>query len=147
MSTQTKSPVEQIVETVSSWPGITTGEGRFDSTTFELAERTIGHIHRWGPVDIGYPKRIRDELIAEGLTGEHHVVPGSNATTFRVESVDDVDRAVTLLRISYLYHAWVLRNAPDGGDAVGGIDVEAELRNLNLGDELRSVLAEVISAG
>lgn len=147
MSTRTESPVEQIVETVSSWPGITTGEGRYDSTTFRLEGREIGHVHPWGPVDIGYPKRIRDALVAEGLTGEHHVIPNSNATTFRVESADDVDQAVTLLRISYLYHACVLRNSTADGGVVGDVDVDSELRSLDLGDDLRSTLAEALPSG
>lgn len=147
MSTRERSPVERVVETVSSWPGITTAGGRFDSTVFRLAGREIGHVHRWGPVDVGYPKPIRDQLIADGLTGEHHVVPNSNATTFRVESTDDVERAVTLLRIAYLYHASVIRRTAVEAGEIEDVDVGAELRELDLSDELLAVTTQSMSSG
>lgn len=139
--------MEQVVDAVSSWPGISTGEGRFRSTTFEVAGREIGHLHRSGPVDIGYPEPIRDQLIAEGLTGGHHVIPASNATTFYLESADDVDRALTLLRISYLYHVSVLLRTPTGEEAIEDIDVDAEIEELNLSEELRAAFEQTASAG
>lgn len=147
MSAREESPVDLVVGTVASWPGVTTGEGRFDSTTFQVAGRPIGHVHRWGPVDVAYPKPIRDRLITEGLTGEHHVVPESNATTFHVESTDDVDRAVALLRISYLYHVSVLRRTAGSEGVVEGLDVEAALDELGLSDELRTVLTRHVGPG
>lgn len=147
MSIRGGSPIERIIQTVASWPGISTGEGRFGSTTFDVAEREIGHVHRGGPVDIGYPKPIRDQLIAEGLTGEHHVIPASNATTFRVESASDVERAVTLLRISYLYHVSVLQRSRTVESTVDVVDVEAAIEALDLSEDLRTDLDKAIHAG
>lgn len=147
MSPRGASPTEQIIETVASWPGISTGEGRFGSTTFDVAGREIGHVHRGGPVDIGYPKPIRDLLIAEGLTGDHHVIPASNATTFHVESEADVERAVTLLRISYLYHVSVLQRSSAAESTIEDVDVEAAIEALDLTDGLRSDLDQTIHAG
>lgn len=147
MSARAAPPIEQVVETVTSWPGISTGEGRFGSTAFRVGGREIGHVHPGGAVDVGYPKPIRDRLIADGLTGEHHVLPDSNATTFHLESTDDVERAIFLLRLSYLYHASVLRRASDVEEEVADVDVEAEVERSGLSDELRAAFDRATGAG
>ena len=139
------SPVDRVVETAAAWPGVTTGRGRFGSTTLELAGREIGHVHAWGPVDVTYPGPIRDWFVESGLTGEHHVVPNSNATTYRVESEEDVDGAVTLLRVSYLYHASVLGRA--GVELAEAVDLEAELDALGLPGEFLAVFVRTVRAG
>lgn len=142
-SHQTESPVGQVIETVASWPKITTGKGRFNSMTFRVKDRDIGHIHRWGPVDIGYPNPLREQLIAEGKTGDHHVVPNSNATTFRVESPDDIEQAVLLFRGSYLYQVLVLQKRGDANPELTALDVSNELAALDASDDLRAIFEDI----
>jgi hypothetical protein len=92
---QHETYIEQVIETVASWPEITTGIGRFNATTFQIGTGEIGHIHQSGTVDISYPPPLRDQLIADGRTGEHHVAPNSpTGTTFYIESTEDIDNAV-----------------------------------------------------
>jgi hypothetical protein len=146
---QIDSSVEQIIETVSSWPGTATGDGRFNSTTFQVGQRGIGHVHPhpWRLVDISYPQPLREQLLAEGHTEKHHVVP-ERATTFALESTDDIEQAVFLLRLSYLYHVSVLDRSPDTderGETID-IDVETEIQKLELSDELRAVVMQLVSA-
>jgi transglutaminase-like putative cysteine protease len=81
---QIDSSVEQVIETVSSWPGIATGDGRFNSTTFQVGQRGVGHVHPhpWGLVDISYPQPLREQLLVEGHTERHHVIPERATTIF-----------------------------------------------------------------
>lgn len=141
---QLDSSVPQLMETVSSWPGITTGTGRFNSTTFQIGRGEIGHVHpQMGLVDISYPQPLREQLLAEGHTAEHHMVP-ERATTFTLESDDNLEQALFLLRLSYLYHVSGLDRSTDSDNESIEIDVEGEIRELNLSDELHSILTQLV---
>lgn len=146
---QIESSVERVIETVSLWPGIATGDGRFNSTTFQIGQSEIGHVHPhpWGLVDISYPYPLRKQLLAEGHTEKHHVAP-ERATTFALESEDDVEQAVFLLRLSYLYHVSRFDREPDTDELVEtiDIDVEAEILKLELSDELHTVVMQLVNA-
>jgi hypothetical protein len=137
--------VERIVEEVSAWPGVRAEPHRFGGTEFLLGDREIGHVHRFGIVDINFPKRLRDALVAAGKTGEHHVVPDSGWTTLYLETPADGDRGLWLLRLSYMYLALVLGDKPGGREALAGVDVEAELAALELDDALRAPFESVLA--
>ena len=92
---------ERIVEKVTSWPGITTDSGEFGETEFLLDGRAIGHVHGSHMADIPFPRRVRDELVAAGRTGPHHVHPDSGWTTKYIRDDADADEVVELLRINY----------------------------------------------
>jgi len=92
---------ERIIATVTGWPGVTTEIGRFHETELMLNGRMIGHVHGDHQADIPYPRHIRDELVAGGRTGPHHIYPDSGWTTRYIESDDDVDEIVALIRINY----------------------------------------------
>lgn len=92
---------DRIVHEVTSWPGVTTGTGDFGETDFRLDGRTIGHVHGDWQADIPFPRRIRDELVAAGRTGPHHVHPDSTWTTRSIHDDTDADEVVELLRINY----------------------------------------------
>ena len=86
--------VERLVREVSGWDHVTTGEHRFGGTEFRLGPREFGHVHAWGMLGVPYVRGLRDERVAEGRTGIHHLLTESGWTTFHVESPDDYDRAV-----------------------------------------------------
>ena len=92
---------EWIAAEVSRWPGVTTDSGDFGETEFWFEGRTIGHVHGGWQADIPFPRRLRDELVAEGRTGPHHVHPDSGWTTTRIEDRADADAVVELLRLNY----------------------------------------------
>jgi hypothetical protein len=137
--TQQHEPnVEQIIETVASWSNITTDTERFNATRFILAGREIGHLHP-RLADIGYPQPLRDQLIAEGQTEEHHVVPQHpNATTFHIESADDLDHVVWLFRLSYLARVASLQQREDTESTLPAIDVHKEVDELAPSAAVRS---------
>lgn len=92
---------ERIIAAVTAWPGVTTDTGRFGETELIVEGRMIGHVHGDHQADIPYPRRIRDELVAAGRTGPHHIHPESTWTTRYITSDDDVDEVVELVRINY----------------------------------------------
>jgi len=126
--------VDRIIEEVAAWPHVTTNEHRFEGREFTVGPREVGHVHRWGIVDVPFTKRLRDRLIEEGKTGEHHVVPESGWTTRYIEDEDDVDRAIWLLRLSYLYHVNTLKKTPAGAEKFANVDVDEELAELEASD-------------
>jgi Family of unknown function (DUF5519) len=92
-STDTRTRGERIVDEVTSWPGITTDSGEFSETEFFLEGRAIGHVHGSHMADIPFPRRLRDQLVAEGRTGPHHVMPDSGWTTKYVRADGDANAA------------------------------------------------------
>ncbi|WP_435179839.1 luciferase family protein [Halorussus sp. AFM4] len=130
--------VDRVIEEVAAWPHVNTNEHRFEGREFTLGPREVGHVHRWGIVDVPFTKRLRDTLIEEGMTEEHHVVPESGWTTMYVEDDEDVDRATWLLRLSYLYHVNNLKKTPKGAEMFDEIDVAEELDELGISDGVRA---------
>ncbi len=92
---------ERFRRAVTAWPGITTASGEYGETDFLVNGRSIGHVHGGYQADIPFPRRIRDELVAAGRTGPHHVHPDSGWTTLYIRADADVEEAVALLRLNY----------------------------------------------
>jgi hypothetical protein len=92
---------DRIIEAVTSWAGVTTQPGDYGETEFVVGGRMIGHVHGDRQADIPFPRKIRDELVAAGRTGPHHVHPDSGWTTTYIRSDADAEGVVALLRINY----------------------------------------------
>ena len=92
---------EQITQVVLSWQGVTAQPHRFGGTEFRLGRREVGHIHGDHLVDIPFPKRVRDEVVAAGRAEPHHILPESGWVSFYLRQADDVPQAITLLRQSF----------------------------------------------
>ncbi|ADJ15180.1 luciferase domain-containing protein [Halalkalicoccus jeotgali] len=127
-----------IVETVSEWPGVETGPHRFGATEFTIDGREIGHIHGGRTLDINFPKQMKERLIADERTGEHRFA-GGGWTTYRIESLEDVDHALRLCRLSYLYALLTRRRRPTGSTILAELDLDAELDRLDLDPDLRAM--------
>ena len=92
---------EQITQVVLSWQGVTAQPHRFGGTEYRLGRREVGHIHGDYLVDIPFPKRVRDEVVAAGQAEPHHILPESGWVSFYLRQADDVPQAITLLRQSF----------------------------------------------
>jgi predicted DNA-binding protein (MmcQ/YjbR family) len=92
---------EQIVQAGLNWEGVTAHAHRFSGTEFRLGRREIGHIHGDTLVDIPFPKKVRDELVAAGRVEPHHVLPESGWISFYLRQPTDVERAIGLFRQSF----------------------------------------------
>ncbi|MFC7096220.1 luciferase family protein [Halobaculum marinum] len=130
--------VERLIDEVGSWPHVAVGEHRFGGTEFRVGPREIGHVHAWGMLDIAYLRALRDVLIEEGHTGEHHLLVESGWTTYRIGAEDEYDHARWLLRLSYLYHVAVLQKTPAGAEELADVDVHAELAELAPSEAVRA---------
>jgi hypothetical protein len=94
-------PSEQIHNAAMSWSGVTSGPHRFGGTEYRFGRREIGHIHGDHLVDIPFPKKVRNEVIAAGLAEPHHILPESGWISFYIKRADQVESAIALLRRSY----------------------------------------------
>ena len=125
--------LEQLVEQVASWEGVSVHPHRFGGTEFQFGRAEIGHVHRGGIVDIPFPRPIRDVLLQEKMAEEHHWVPDSGWITFRMSSERDLEHALWLMRLSYLrYQLKAAANAEE--------IFQTETERLRLNPQLRSLL-------
>ena len=92
---------KQIIETLLTLDEVEARPHRFGGTEFRIGRREIGHIHGDYLVDIPFPKKVRDEIVANGLAQPHHVMPETGWVSFYLREEDDVEKAIELLKRSY----------------------------------------------
>lgn len=92
---------ERIHEALQSWSGITCSPHRFGGTEYSLGRREIGHVHGDSLVDIPFPKKIRNELVAAGRAEPHHILPDSGWVSVYLRQGPDIDGAIELMRLSF----------------------------------------------
>jgi hypothetical protein len=92
---------QQITVEVLNWAGMNAVPHRFGGSEFRWGTREIGHLHGNHLLDIPFPKRIRDEIVAAGEAEPHHILPDSGWISFYLREPEDVQKAIALLRRSY----------------------------------------------
>ena len=92
---------KQITEAALSWPQVTAQPHRFGSTESLLRTREIRHIHGDYLVDIPFPTKMRNEIVAAGQAEPHHLLHDSGWVSFYLRESGDVERAIALLHRSY----------------------------------------------
>jgi hypothetical protein len=92
---------QMIEHEVLSWQGVVAHPHRYGGTEYRLGKREIGHVHGGYLVDVPFPKKVRDGVVASGRAEPHHILPGSGWVSFYMREPADVGRAVDLLRLSY----------------------------------------------
>ncbi len=90
-----------ITEALLSWDGVSTVPHRFGGVEYRLGTRELGHIHGDHLVDIPFPKKIRDEIVAAKLAEPHHILPETGWVSFYLRENGDVQKAIDLLHRSY----------------------------------------------
>ena len=97
--TVARTPVAAALEEeLTSWDGVTAHPHRFGGVEFRLGRRELGHLHGDRFADLPFPRRIRDQLIAEGRARPHHVLPDSGWVTV---PMDDPAALTELFRMTY----------------------------------------------
>jgi len=96
-----QSTGETIAATVRSWPGVEAAPHRFGGIEFRLGRRELGHLHGDRIADLPFPRRVRDQLVAEGRARPHHVMPDSGWITVSIRSPEEAARAVELFEMAY----------------------------------------------
>ena len=90
-----------ITKAVTSWAGISVEPHRFGGVEYVIGKREIGHIHGDHMLDIPFPKKVRDEIVAAGRAQPHHILPETGWVSFYLRQEADVEQAITLLHESY----------------------------------------------
>ena len=85
---------------IMQWPEVISGKHRFGGLEWRIDSTEIGHIHGNAMVDIVFPSKVRDALVAAGRAEPHHIYP-EIGISFYLNEPADIDRAVELLRIAY----------------------------------------------
>lgn len=93
---------EQIIEEVTSWPGVEAGPGARGEFAFKLGQREIGHLHGDHAAHFFFPKQVWAELMEEGRIVHHPVFPGREGPAARrIEDEDDIRDVIELMRLNY----------------------------------------------
>jgi len=94
-------PSEVIREKIGALPGVIAEPHRFGGVEYRYGRRELGHVHGDRFADLPFPRRVRDELVAEGRARPHHVLPESGWVTASLETDHDVKNVVDLFRLAY----------------------------------------------
>ena len=129
--------LQRIEKYVCQWPGISTSPHRFGGRLFRLGRWEVGHLHNDGALEIPLPRLLREELLSQGVVEKHHTE--ASRILFRVREELDVNRAVWLLRISYL--RFVLKAVPEPGKRF-----DEESKRLGLNAPLKASLSRFLPA-
>ena len=139
-----REQIELIKQTVTGWPGMTANPHRFGGLEFNLGTVEVGHIHSNGMVDIPFNSKIRTQLLIEKKAEPHHLLPETGWISFYIRSEADVEQALWLFRLSYLF------NATRGSQKTAlkdVLNVPAEVEALHLSAALRAVFDGVTRVG
>src|SRR5687767_14225986 len=96
-----KGAQKSITKAVTDWMDVKVRPHRFGGVEYVIGRREIGHIHGDQLVDIPFPKKVRDEIVAAGRAQPHHILPETGWVSFYLRQEDDVEKAITLLHESY----------------------------------------------
>ena len=96
-----KGAQDLITAAVTSWQNVTVQPHRFGGVEYGIGKREIGHIHGDTLVDIPFPKKVRDEIVATGRAQPHHILPETGWVSFYIRQEADVEKAIALLKESY----------------------------------------------
>jgi hypothetical protein len=93
---------ERITKDVTSWPGVTAGPGRRGEFAFTVGRCEIGHLHGDDAAHFGFPKQVWHGLFEQRRIDSHPVFPGkAGFGARRIETDEDVDDVIALLRLNY----------------------------------------------
>jgi predicted DNA-binding protein (MmcQ/YjbR family) len=110
-----------ITNAVTAWEDASVHPHRFGGVEYRLGNREIGHIHGDSMVDIPFPVKVRNELVALKRAEPHHLLPETGWISFYIRQPEDVEHAVALLRQSYdIALAQRTKRLPNRGQASGG---------------------------
>ena len=92
---------ERIGRELEGWPGVESKPHRFNGIEFRVRRHEIGHLHGDRLADLPFPVRVRKELVAAGKAEEHHVLPETGWTSYRIRGPEGVEGALELFRLNY----------------------------------------------
>lgn len=95
-------PSATIEREVKSWPGVSVGEtGRDVGAQFLYGKIELGHLHGDSVAHFPFPKKVRNELIAEGRASVHPPLPDSGWVERRMDGIGGAEAIIELFRMNY----------------------------------------------
>ena len=92
---------KKIGREVAGWPGVEERPHRFGGKEYRVNGHEIGHLHGDRLADLPFPVKVREELVASGKAGEHHVLPQTGWVSYPIRGDEDVAGALELFRRNY----------------------------------------------
>jgi hypothetical protein len=92
---------ELIKAELTSWPGVEAHPHRFGGTEYRYGRKEMGHVHGDRLADLPMPRKLRDQVIAEGRAAPHHVLPESGWVSCWMDGPDDAAAVIELFRLQY----------------------------------------------
>ena len=98
----TETAREQIIDEVTSWPGVEAGPGRRGEFAFRVGGREIGHLHSSHAAHFAFPKQLWRDLREQERIGPHPFFPDHEGLgARRIETDSDIRDVIELLRLNY----------------------------------------------
>ena len=91
----------RITAAVTAWEGVSAQPHRFGGVEYVIGKREIGHIHGNHMLDIPFPKKVRDAIVAAGRAQPHHLLSESGWVSFYLQQEADIEKAIDLLAENY----------------------------------------------
>jgi len=104
-ATRRKGAGELIRDAVGSWPGVEAAPHRFGATEYRYGRREMGHVHGDRLADLPLPRKLHDEVIADGRARPHHVLPQSGWVSCSMDGPADAAGVIELFRMQYERYA------------------------------------------
>ncbi|HVH00861.1 MAG TPA: luciferase family protein [Miltoncostaeaceae bacterium] len=99
-TTTTTGAAARITREVTAWPGVEAGPGSRGEFGFRVGRREIGHLHGDRVAHFGFPRRVWEELMAQGRITRHpidHDGWGARA----IHDEHDEREVIALMRLNY----------------------------------------------
>lgn len=90
-----------IQNEVMSWPGVTIGDTGRGGLQFNYGRVELGHLHGSSCADLPFPKKVRDELIAQGKASVHPPLPSSGWVRREMTGPGDAKAVIELFRMNH----------------------------------------------
>src|SRR5262249_46035596 len=99
---ETRTPSEQITDTVTSWAGVEAGYGKRGEWGFRVQGHEVGHLHGDRAAHFAFGKDLGANLRERAMVVDHPIFPGKDAMAARgIRGQEDVDDVIELMRINY----------------------------------------------
>jgi len=100
--TEAHSASRQIIDEVTSWPGVEAGTGRRGELAFKIRGREIGHLHGDRSAHFAFPKDVWHGLREQGRIEPHPIFPDRiGPAARRISDQDDIRDVIALMRLNY----------------------------------------------
>ena len=96
-----EEPLTQVEHEVAGWLGVTTGGTGRDGLQFSYGKVELGHLHGNTFADLPFPKKMRDQLIAEGRASVHPPLPDSGWVRRGMDGPGGAEAVIEPFRMNY----------------------------------------------